>query len=123
LTLEKVVSQLTIIASTLQVLEQRVSANENSVNVCLQYFIEQRERQPQLATPSHFAVLNHERQQQTAIRDELAHLRSISDTIRGGINQIKRTSEDTSRTYSQPNEGSQLHSHLERDDVDDQGQD
>lgn len=46
LTLEKVVSQLDIISRTLHVLEQRVSMNENSVNVCLQYFIEQRERQP-----------------------------------------------------------------------------
>lgn len=123
MTLEKVVSQLDIISRTLHVLEQRVSMNENSVNVCLQYFTEQRERQPQMATPSHFAVLNHERQQQTAIRDELNHLRHISETIRGGINQINRNSEDTGMSYSQHNEGSQLHSHLQRDDVDYQGQD
>jgi hypothetical protein len=44
LTLEKVVSQLDIISRTLHVLEQRVSMNENSVNVCLQYFRDQRER-------------------------------------------------------------------------------
>lgn len=75
MTLEKVVSQLDIISRTLHVLEQRVSMNENSVNVCLQYFIEQKERQPHLATPNHFSVLNHERQQQTAIRGELTHLR------------------------------------------------
>ena len=39
-TLEKVVSQLDIISRTLNVLEQRVSMNEESVAHCLDYFKE-----------------------------------------------------------------------------------
>lgn len=45
--MEKIVSQLSIISGTLQVLEQRVSASEQSVNTVLRSFEEekmQRER-------------------------------------------------------------------------------
>lgn len=41
-TLEKIVSQLSIISGTLQVLEQRVSMNENSVNTVLKCFEDQK---------------------------------------------------------------------------------
>jgi len=54
LTLEKVVSQLDIISRTLHVLEQRVSMNENSVQVCLQYFRENREKAQEQPGPLSF---------------------------------------------------------------------
>lgn len=87
LTLEKVVSQLTIIASTLHVLEQRVSMNENSVNVCLQYFRDARERNQHM--PEHArAVMNHV-ENPDSYRSELVKLKEMTQTIKTGIDKLR----------------------------------
>lgn len=92
LTLEKVVSQLDIISRTLHVLEQRVSMNESSVNVCMQYFRDQRERVPIAYQSAHASEVKHEMHRihshSGSMNEKLKELRQVTHTIKTGIEEI-----------------------------------
>jgi hypothetical protein len=119
LTLEKVVSQLDIISRTLHVLEQRVSMNENSVQVCLQYFRENREKAQEQPGPLSFnyGLLQQQEQQNQEIRGGLEQIRDITRTAKALF-----PGEDSE---SAPASNRGLVTMGARDDleVDDQGQD
>jgi centriolar protein POC1 len=96
LTLEKVVSQLDIISRTLHVLEQRVSMNENSVSVCMQYFRDHRDRGYQM----HFAQrgsarssavheqLHQHQENLESERVQLQQLKVMTETVHNGLKNL-----------------------------------
>lgn len=111
MTLEKVVSQLDIISRTLHVLEQRVSMNENSVNVCLQYFRDQRERSSHMPAR---AMMEHI-EDPSSYRSDINQLKAMTHTIKNGVEKLQShvPSVHSSQAY-------QLRDDMEGDD---QGQD
>lgn len=123
LTLEKVVSQLDIISRTLHVLEQRVTMNESSVNVCLQYFRDAREKAQYM--PQYGARMMAQIEHPESYRSDLNKLNDMTESIKSGVAQVQQEIVRQASGSHHSNQARDAVQPVLRDDMeeDDRGQD